>query len=400
MSALRIHTLVILMVVLTVVGGCSRRDSVPPLQAAAPRNEQSVTQSGSFFQYTLPSNVYGVSYLANGPSNTVWFACTSKWITVTGAWGFGAWPVCEMTSTGAVTESTMSPPPFSPPPPYYVTSKRFSISPIISNAGGYLWYEVYAAYLTAYCGSVCTYGPTFYRRYLVRRVATGSVTLFATTQSFGNAILGSDGNVWLPAANVITAMSPGASTGPTQRAQLPANWNAMWVTCRYNPCSSVDPYIYVLAYYGSPPSSNAVFKIALNGQRARTYSLPVGSNAQNITAGPDGNLWITEAYASTGPSEIARLQPSTGAITQFTVSASNIGLGSITNAAGALWFTESLTNEIGRITTSFGLTQQTVPTASAKPNGIIPCPSAVCGSHGGVWFAETALNEIGRYDFP
>jgi uncharacterized protein (TIGR03437 family) len=58
---------------------------------------------------------------------------------------------------------------------------------------------------------------------------------------------------------------------------------------------------------------------------------------------------------------------------------------------GALWFTESNSNKIGRITTSGSITEYCIPTADATPQGI------TAGPDGGVWFTEYA-NKVGRID--
>jgi virginiamycin B lyase len=71
-----------------------------------------------------------------------------------------------------------------------------------------------------------------------------------------------------------------------------------------------------------------------------------------ITAGPDGNLWFTEAA-----NDVGRITP-TGSITQFRVGGvcvANEGceaFGITSGPDGNLWFTEELAGEIGRITTS------------------------------------------------
>ena len=57
---------------------------------------------------------------------------------------------------------------------------------------------------------------------------------------------------------------------------------------------------------------------------------------------------------------------------------------------GALWFTESLGDKIGRITTSGTITEYPVPTPSSQPNGI------TAGPDGALWFAETQGGKIGR----
>jgi streptogramin lyase len=58
---------------------------------------------------------------------------------------------------------------------------------------------------------------------------------------------------------------------------------------------------------------------------------------------------------------------------------------------GALWFTESNGNKIGRITPSGQITEYPVPTAASGPYGI------AVGADGTIWFTERFGDQIGRY---
>jgi len=58
---------------------------------------------------------------------------------------------------------------------------------------------------------------------------------------------------------------------------------------------------------------------------------------------------------------------------------------------GALWFTESNGNKIGRITPSGQITEYPVPTAASGPYGI------AVGADGNIWFTERFADQIGRY---
>ena len=60
---------------------------------------------------------------------------------------------------------------------------------------------------------------------------------------------------------------------------------------------------------------------------------------------------------------------------------------------GALWFTESYGNKIGRITTSGAITEYPVPTAGSGPYGI------TAGPDGALWFADEGANRIGEVLF-
>src|SRR5437868_3758914 len=65
-------------------------------------------------------------------------------------------------------------------------------------------------------------------------------------------------------------------------------------------------------------------------------------------------------------------------------------LGITVGTDGALWFTESRTNKIGRITTTGVVTEFAVPTADSYPFDI------VAGPDGALWFTELFGNKIGR----
>jgi streptogramin lyase len=58
---------------------------------------------------------------------------------------------------------------------------------------------------------------------------------------------------------------------------------------------------------------------------------------------------------------------------------------------GALWFTESIGNKIGRITTAGSIKEYQVPTADSGPYGI------ATGSDGNIWFTERFGDQIARF---
>ena len=91
-------------------------------------------------------------------------------------------------------------------------------------------------------------------------------------------------------------------------------------------------------------------------------------------------------------SEIGRLNPD-GTYTVFPVSATSaVGLnGLATGADGALWFTETNTNLLGRMTTTGAITTFNVPTPQSGLGRIIAGPSRT------LWFIEAKANKIGRY---
>jgi streptogramin lyase len=111
-------------------------------------------------------------------------------------------------------------------------------------------------------------------------------------------------------------------------------------------------------------------------------SEPIG-----ITAGPDGNLWFAEE-----PSKIGRITP-LGVVTEFAmgISPNSEPNGITAGPDGNLWFTEASGNKIGRITpngivTEFG----TGISPNSEPLGI------TAGPDGNLWFTEASANKIGR----
>jgi virginiamycin B lyase len=116
-----------------------------------------------------------------------------------------------------------------------------------------------------------------------------------------------------------------------------------------------------------------------------TFPLPTQSSSPGgITAGPDGNLWFTESATN----KIGRITPG-GSITEFRLIAICGSYGSC-GPDGNLWFTEFDGNAIGRITPSGSFSTFGIPTANSRPEGI------TAGPDGNVWFTEENASKIGR----
>jgi virginiamycin B lyase len=175
---------------------------------------------------------------------------------------------------------------------------------------------------------------------------------------------------------------------------------------------------------------NVVVRISTNGKSTATYYYggvtSEGSSLDDIVAGPDGALWITDSYngqilrmttdgtytafpltrgtplsivsgpdralwftiALTGASEIGRITTK-GKITTYAAAGGAIDLA--VGSDGALWFTELTANQIGRITTHGKFTTYSKGISSgAQPYSIAPGPD------GALWFTERAGGRIGR----
>ena len=82
---------------------------------------------------------------------------------------------------------------------------------------------------------------------------------------------------------------------------------------------------------------------------------------------------------------------SAGSATLFALSNSQSGPEGIASGPdGNLWFTESTSNMIGRITPSGSISEFPLPHALSGPEGI------VSGPDGNLWFTEYTAGRIGR----
>jgi len=116
-----------------------------------------------------------------------------------------------------------------------------------------------------------------------------------------------------------------------------------------------------------------------------SMKVPGHSRPQTLAEGPDGALWFTDTYANA----IGRISPA-GKLKQFKLTPGSQPYGITTGPDGALWFTEEGFNKIGRITTTGKVTEFQLKTAPAAPQQIVVGPDHA------LWFTEYVSNKIGR----
>jgi streptogramin lyase len=114
------------------------------------------------------------------------------------------------------------------------------------------------------------------------------------------------------------------------------------------------------------------------------------SEPEGIALGPDGNLWFTEAMGN----KVGVINPSTHAISEFTIPTNVSGPDGIAAGAdGHLWFVEESGNKVGSIDpTTHTIAEFPLPTATANPRGI------TAGPDGKLWFTELLGNKVGSID--
>ena len=101
------------------------------------------------------------------------------------------------------------------------------------------------------------------------------------------------------------------------------------------------------------------------------FATPSGNGAMGITAGPDGDIWFTEAYV-VHPENIDRIDPTTGAVTEYPALAPVFqALAITTGPDGNLWFTDRwvLADPIGVATLSSSQLVVTQPPPSSITAG-------------------------------
>ena len=118
--------------------------------------------------------------------------------------------------------------------------------------------------------------------------------------------------------------------------------------------------------------------------QVKRYS-PASRQLAGVAFSNDGKLWFTDGLSNS----IGRLS-SAGQITYFPIPTSNSIPGRIVlGPDGALWFAESGSNKIGRITTGGQITEYTLPTGHTSPFGIAVPPQGATCTLCAIWYGDS-----------
>ncbi|MFO0955996.1 MAG: MBG domain-containing protein [Isosphaeraceae bacterium] len=212
-----------------------------------------------------------------------------------------------------------------------------------------------------------------------RRLPAALISEFPIRTLGGNPIdvaKGPDGNLWFTLANNIGKLTAGGgavaqypittyNSGPTAIAPGPNDGN-MWFL---------------------ETASNAIGRISTSTGTITEYPLTTSANAglRSLVAGPDGNIWFTEATTN----RIGRLTPATGAIREFDAPQGAIPWG-ITSAGGALWYTMSGKNAIGK----FSLDTLTTTTYTVSTASNLGLKGITAAADGTLWYTASVSNQV------
>jgi streptogramin lyase len=128
--------------------------------------------------------------------------------------------------------------------------------------------------------------------------------------------------------------------------------------------------------------THKVGKMTTAGTVKAEYSLSEGPNG-GITAGPDGNMWMTAG------SSIVRMTP-TGELKWYPLAKESLPFEIAQGPDQTLWYTNPGTNKIGKITTGGGITEYGPLPTGSKPWGI------AVDAAGNVWFTDLGTSMIGE----
>ena len=137
-------------------------------------------------------------------------------------------------------------------------------------------------------------------------------------------------------------------------------------------------------------TDNKIFRTNLGTDDAFT----VGGGPSGIAAGPDGNLWFSESTAG----KVGRIQPDGTLLPEYTLP-TGISAGPAGIAAGPdgnMWVAEKGAGRIARVTPA-GVVTEFPESPNVLPAGSNSQPTfIVAGPDGNMWFSEANASRIGR----
>jgi streptogramin lyase len=219
-----------------------------------------------------------------------------------------------------------------------------------------------------------TVTPTFYQF---------SIPVAANRPQFIAA--GSDGNMWF-------TENPGGAVARITPAGVVTEFTV--------PTANAQPQMIIGASDGSlwftefatspPPGTSKIARVTTAGtftEFSTLFAPPPPDNPLGLVDRGDGNIW----YVANGSSRVGFQGISSGVAGETSIPTANSGpFGIATAPDNNLYYTESATDKIGRISNLFTAQSEISLTAGTVPEQIVRGPD------GNLWFTENGRNNIGR----
>jgi streptogramin lyase len=223
--------------------------------------------------------------------------------------------------------------------------------------------------------------------------ASGVATVTASTGSvIAVSISPSPASVQTGGMQLFTATVTGSSTNTVTWSASGGTLSTAGpsTTTTYTAPGTPGGYQIRATTVATPPvTAVATVTVSATGTCINEFSVPTaGSGLFGIAAGPDGALWFTETQGN----KIGRITTA-GVLSEYALTAGSYPVGITAGPDGALWFIENGTNKVGRITTSGTITNEFPITTAASDTYMI-----ALGPDNNLWFAEGSgyANNIGR----
>jgi streptogramin lyase len=216
----------------------------------------------------------------------------------------------------------------------------------------------------------------------------GQITEFSAPGSNpAQVVAGPDGNLWFSDRN--GAVGRVTTSGLVTRFTIGVNPGSAVRSIAMGPDGNM--------WFSDPGTTRAIGMIDPTTQAISEFSLPASSMPLGIAAGPDGNVWFTDSGTTKA---IGMINPTTHVISEFSVglnAGSSLQQGLVASPDGNLWFTDSgTTRAIGMINpTTHAISEFSI---GLNP-GSSPGASIVLGPDGALWFMDGGTTQaIGRID--
>ena len=222
-----------------------------------------------------------------------------------------------------------------------------------------------------------------------------------TPPSALNFAAGADGNIWFTESPALDVNGLPASIGKEKIGRITPTGviTEFDIPTGFAGTGSKDKTTG--SYITAGPDGNVWFTEASAGKLAQItpagviteFKLPTQYTILGLVSGPDGNLWVKD-YAG----KIYRVTPS-GTVTSFTIPTKSAGrdVELVPAPDGALWFVED--TQIGKITTSGMITEYTLPTPTVGGTPVYPFQLKFTSDGFGA-FLQFTTNKLATFTVP